>query len=206
VSRLTVGLTGGLASGKSTVADRLRDAGFRVVDADAIVADLYRPGEAGTRAAVELFGPGVLDAAEGVDRAALAARIFADPAARRRLEERIHPLVGERFAAIAAATSGVAVLEATLLVEAGFAPRFDVVVTVEADPATRLRRAVARGLPESAARARLAAQGGKTARLTAAHHVLRNDGTPADLRRQVDELVADLRRRAGEGAAPPAPP
>jgi dephospho-CoA kinase len=106
--------------------------------------------------------------------------------------------VRERFAAIAAAASGVVVLEATLLVEAGHAPDFDLVITVEAPPEERLRRARARGLPEETARARLAAQGDGAARRAAAERVLRNDGDLVDLRRKVDALIADLRRRAGE--------
>jgi dephospho-CoA kinase len=204
MSALKVGLTGGLASGKSTVARWLGDAGFTVVDADAIVADLYRPGEPGAEVARELFGDGVLDEHGGVEHGALAARVFGDPEARRRLESRVHPLVGERFAELAEAAQDVAVLEATLLAEAGFAPRFDLVVTVEADPELRLARAVERGMSPDEARARLAAQGSGDARRAAAHRVLRNDGSPADLRRQVDDLVAELRRRAaraGGGAS-----
>lgn len=195
---IRVGLTGGLASGKSTVAGMLAGAGFRVVDADRLVAELYRPGGEGAAAVRELFGPGALDGSGAVDRAAVAERVFADPEARGRLEAAIHPLVRRRFAAIAAAAGEpVVVLEATLLVEAGYGPDFDLVVTVEADPEVRLRRAVARGFDEADARARLRAQGDGERRRAGADRVIDNDGERAALERRVDALVTELRARAG---------
>ena len=220
-----VGLTGGLASGKSTVAGWLRDAGFQVIDADRLVAELYHPGGAGTAAARRLFGDGVLTSEAGVDHAALAARVFSDPAGRRDLEQAIHPLVRRRFEELAAASTAdrragpagqpgppapaalpIVVLEATLLVEAGYGPGFDLIVTLEGDPEVRLRRAVARGgLDEAAARARLAAQGDGARRRQGADRVIDNDGTLADLRCQVDALVADVRRAAASKAAPDPP-
>jgi dephospho-CoA kinase len=192
VSGLRLGLTGGLASGKSTVARLLAERGATVVDADRLVADLYRPGEPGAQAAAELFGPQVLDAAGAVDHGRLAEVVFTEPEARRRLERAVHPLVRERFAEIARGTEGVVALEATLLVEAGYAPDFDRVVTVEADPAVRLARAVARGMPETEARRRLAAQGEGEARRAAADTTIRNDGDLAGLERQVDALAREL--------------
>lgn len=187
-----VGLTGGLASGKSTVARMLAARGATVIDADRLVAELYRPGEPGARAAAELFGEEVLDGAGAVDREGLAAVIFSDPEARRRLERAVHPLVRERFADIARDTGGVVVLEATLLVEAGHAPDFDTVVTVEADPEARVRRAVERGMEEAEARRRLAAQGDGEARRAAADVVIRNDGDLEELERQVEGLWDEL--------------
>ncbi|HEV8631065.1 MAG TPA: dephospho-CoA kinase [Thermoanaerobaculia bacterium] len=204
--RVLVGLTGGLAAGKSTVARLLAEAGCTVADADALVAELYRPGEAGAARVRELFGDGVLTAAGGVDHPALAARAFADPANRRRLEKAIHPLVGERFRALAAERGGIVVLEATLLVEAGWAKAFDLVVTVEAPPEVRLRRAIARGLPLEEARRRLAAQGEGDARRAAAGRILHNDGDSEHLRAQVEALVRDLRRLLAERRAPDAAP
>jgi dephospho-CoA kinase len=195
---VTVGLTGGLASGKSTVARWLAEAGFQVVDADRLVSELHQPGEPGAQAVRELLGPEYLDERGGVDHAKVAARVFADPKTRQALEEVIHPLVGKRFAAIAAETRGIAVLEATLLVEAGFGPAFDLVVTVEADEETRLRRAVERGMDEASARARLLAQGDGSARRAAAHRILDNCCELPDLRRQVDELIEELQRLAGQ--------
>ena len=192
-----VGLTGGLASGKSTVAAWLAESGFRVVDADRLVAELYAPGAPGVQAVAELCGRGFIDALGGVDRERLAALVFADPELRRRLEAAIHPLVRDRFAEIARASAGVVVLEATLLVEAGYAPDFDLVVTVEAPPESLLRRAVARGLTEADARARLAAQGSGERRRAAADRVLKNDGELSDLKRQVEELGREIQQLAG---------
>ncbi len=196
MSALRVGLTGGLGSGKSTVARWLAEAGCEVVDADRLVAELYAPGEPGAAAVARLFGREYLDPAGAVDRPRLAARIFANPADRQDLEAAIHPLVRERFARQIAGIDGIAVLEATLLVEAGYGPDFDLVVSVEADRDLRLDRAVARGLDEREARARLAAQGSGDTRRAGAHLLLDNDGDLAALRSQVDELVINLRVRA----------
>jgi dephospho-CoA kinase len=193
---LRVGLTGGLAGGKSTVAGWLRDAGFTVVDADRLVADLYRPGGEGVEAVRALFGPEAIDAKGAVDRPKVAARVFSDPEIRHALEKAIHPLVRERFTEIAQAAQGAVVLEATLLVEAGYGPMFDFMVTVEADGEERLRRAVARGMDEAAARARLVAQGDGEERKKAAHRVIDNCGDLPQLRRQVDELIEELSRMA----------
>lgn len=193
---LAVGLTGGLASGKSTVAQWLREAGFLVVDADRLVAELYRPGQPGVEAVVSLFGPEMLNAEGGVDHARVAARVFSDPEARHALEAAIHPLVRRRFVEIASEAQGVVVLEATLLVEAGYTPGFDLVVTVEAPCEARLERAVQRGMPEEAARARLLAQGDGEERRQAAHRILDNSGDVALLRHQVDELIGELNRLA----------
>ncbi|HWM89742.1 MAG TPA: dephospho-CoA kinase [Thermoanaerobaculia bacterium] len=193
---LKVGLTGGLAGGKSTVAGWLRDAGFTVIDADRMVADMYRPGGEGVEAVRSLLGSEVIDAEGGVDRAKVAARVFADHEARRALERAIHPLVRRRFEEIAARSEGVVVLEATLLVEAGYGPLFDFIVTVEADAETRLRRAIERGLDEASARARLVAQGDGEERKEAAHRVIDNCRDLPSLRRQVDELIEELSRMA----------
>lgn len=193
MSALRVGLTGGIAAGKSTVAQWLRQAGFLVVDADDLVAELYRPGAAGAETVARLLGRSFLRPDGSVDHQRVADRIFADSRARRELEARLHPLVRERFAAMTRTTAGIAILEATLLVEAGFAPDFDYVVTVEADRDLRLRRAVARGLDEAAARSRLAAQSLPETRTAAADRVLWNNGTLDELHRQVDVLIEELR-------------
>jgi len=188
-----LGLTGGMASGKSTVARRLADLGCRVVDADEIVTDLYRPGQPGARVVRELFGDPALTGEGAVSHPAVAARVFSDPDARRRLEAAIHPLVRERFADIARrADEDIVVLEATLLAEAGFAGDFDLVVTVEAPEEIRIQRAVERGQDREDARARLEAQGDGDVRRAAADRILVNDGTLDDLRRKVEELVRQL--------------
>lgn len=194
--RLLVGLTGGLASGKSTVAGWLAEAGCAVVDADRLVAELYRPGGEGAAAVAALAGRAVLDAAGGVDPTALARRLFDDPELRRAVERAVHPLVRQRFAALAGeASEPIVVLEATLLVEAGYARDFDVVVTVESPSERQVARAVARGMEESEARRRLAAQGDGVLRRAAADFVLENSGSLEELRSQVDGLLAELRRR-----------
>jgi dephospho-CoA kinase len=198
MSALNVGLTGGLASGKSTVSAWLREAGFEVVDADRLVAELHQPGGEGAAAVRALFGPGMLDERGGVDHAKVAARVFSDPEARKALEAAIHPLVKKRFEEIAARSQGVVVLEATLLVEAGYAPLFDLIVTVEAPCELRLERAIARGMDPESTRARLLAQGDGEERREAAHRMLDNSGDEEHLRRQVDELIEELNRLANE--------
>ncbi|HKI01617.1 MAG TPA: dephospho-CoA kinase [Thermoanaerobaculia bacterium] len=195
---LRVGLTGGLASGKSTVARWLRDEGFQVLDADQLVAELYEPGGAGAAAAAALFGAEVLDTRGAVDRAKVAARVFSDPEARRALEAAVHPLVRRRFEELAAVAPKTIVLEATLLVEAGYTPMFDFVVTVESPCELRLQRAIQRGMDETAARARLLAQGDGEDRRKAAHRVIDNSGDLGHLRHQVDELVGELERLPAE--------
>jgi len=196
MATLTVGLTGGLASGKSTVAARLREAGIAVVDADAVVADLYSPRGDGAAAVRDLFGESLLDATGGVDKAALASRVFADEQARERLENAVFPLVRRRFAQIASNTADIVVLEATKLVEAGFADDFDLVVTVEAPIEARIARAVRRGLPAAEAHARIAAQASEAERRAAAGETIDSSGTIRELRDRADELAAELRRRA----------
>jgi dephospho-CoA kinase len=198
MSALHVGLTGGLASGKSTVSAWLREAGFEVVDADRLVAELHQPGGEGAAAVRALFGPGMLDERGGVDHAKVAARVFSDPEARKALEAAIHPLVKKRFEEIAARAQGVVVLEATLLVEAGYAPLFDLIVTVEAPCELRLERAIARGMDPESTRARLLAQGDGEERREAAHRMIDNSGDEEHLRRQVDELIEELNRLASQ--------
>lgn len=197
--RLLVGLTGGLAAGKSTVAQLLAQRGCFVVDADRLVAELYQPNQPGALAISGIVGPDVLDSRGAVDHRLLAARLFRDSTLRHAVEAAVHPLVRQAFATRAAGVRGIVVLEATLLVEAGFAPDFDLVVTVEADPARRLDRAVGRGMPPAEAERRLAAQSAEHVRIEAADVVLRNDGSAAELEHQVDALVEGLRA----GLAPP---
>lgn len=197
--RLLLGLTGGMASGKSTVARLLAEEGFTVVDADRLVAELYSPGEAGSQAVAELFGESYLRADGGVDHPKLARLVFSDQRARQRLEAAIHPLVRGRFRDLAAATDGIVVLEATLLVEAGYGEDFDLVLTVEAPEALRLERAVARGMEPAEARARLTAQGDGARRRQGADREIVNDGGLEDLERAVSALAVELRSRLSEG-------
>jgi dephospho-CoA kinase len=198
MSALNVGLTGGLASGKSTVSAWLREAGFEVVDADRLVAELHQPGGEGMAAVRDLFGPEMLDERGGVDHAKVAARVFSDREARKALEAAIHPLVRKRFEEIAARTPGVVVLEATLLVEAGYSPLFDFIVTIEAPCELRYERALARGMDPESTHARLLAQGDGEERREAAHRLIDNSGGVEHLRRQVDELIGELKRLADD--------
>ena len=195
---LRIGLTGGIAGGKSTVAGWLREAGFEVIDADCLVAELHQPGGEGAAAVRALFGPEMLDARGGVDHAKVAARVFSDPEARAALESVVHPLVRKHFLDMAARTKDVIVLEATLLVEAGYAPDFDFLITVEAPCELRYERAVAKGMDADSARSRLLAQGDGEERREAAHRLIDNSGDIEHLRRQTDELIEELRRLAAE--------
>ena len=138
-----------------------------------------------------LFGDGFILEDGSVNRPRLAEVVFSDSEARRRLEAAIHPLVRDRFEAYAV-SQPVAVLEATLLVESGLDAECDLVITVEADPVLRLQRAVARGMEEAEAKRRFEAQGSGEQRRAAADRVLWNNGSPDELRRQVDELVQQL--------------
>jgi len=196
MARLAVGLTGGLASGKSTVAARLKAAGITVVDADSVVAELYAPRGEGAALVRELLGADLLNAAGGVDKAKLGARIFADSRLRAALENVVFPLVRERFVEIAARTPDIAVLEATKLVEAGFASDLDLVVTIEAPVEERVSRAVGRGISAAEARARIAAQASEEERRAAADLVIDSSGGLDQLLRRADELADELHRRS----------
>jgi dephospho-CoA kinase len=190
---LRIGLTGGIGSGKSTVARLLAERGAQVVDADVLAREVVAPGTAGLAAVVAAFGEDVLTADGALDRPALAARVFGDPEARARLDGIVHPLVRARAAeAIAVLPSdAVVVQDIPLLVETGQAGGFDLVLVVEADVATRVARLVARGLTEDDARARIAAQATDEQRRAAASVVLDNSGTPAELAAQVDRFWAE---------------
>jgi dephospho-CoA kinase len=190
---LRIGLTGGIGSGKSTVSRLLAEHGAVIVDADAIAREVVEPGTPGLAAVVEAFGTGVLAPDGSLDRPALAAVVFADPEARRRLDAIVHPLVRARAAEVAAAAApdAVVVHDVPLLVETGQAGLYDVVVVVEADPETRVARLVQRGLTAEDARARMAAQATDEQRRAVADVVLDNSGTPERLAEQVDRVWAD---------------
>jgi len=193
MGELRIGLTGGLAAGKSTVGRWLEEAGFPVMDADEVVAELYTAGASGAVLVQNLFGETFILGDGSVNRSRLAELVFSDSEARLRLEAVIHPLARDRFETHAAKHS-VAILEATLLVESGLDTECDLVITVEADPALRLQRAVDRGMDEEEAKRRLEAQGSGAERRAAAHRILWNNGSPDELRSQVDELIDQLNR------------
>lgn len=199
---LKVGLTGGLASGKSSVAARLRQAGIPVLDADEVVHALYRPGAAGTRAVARAFGPEMVDASGAIDRRALARRVFSDPGALARLDALVHPLVFEAEAAWLAERekegAPVGVVEATLIVETGGRARYDVLVAVSAPEEVRAARALERlpGSTPEEVRRRIAAQTTDAERERVADVVIRNDGDRAGLAAQADALAKRLRAEA----------
>ena len=189
---LRVGLTGGLASGKSTVAAMLRELGAAVFDADRIVRDLYENGGAGALAARELFGEAVLAPDGSIDRSRIAGIVFADPARRHALEARIHPLVraerARRFAEAERSGARVAVAEASQLLEARSESDYDRILLVVAPEETRMRRWQSGGGDAEDARRRIAAQLPADSARVRAHDVVVNDGSLEDLRRKVTAL------------------
>jgi dephospho-CoA kinase len=190
---LRIGLTGGIGSGKSTVAALLAQRGARVVDADRIAREVVEPGTPGLAAVVAEFGDGVLTADGALDRPALAAVVFGDPAARARLDAVVHPLVRARAAELveAAPPDAVVVQDVPLLVETGQAGSYDLVLVVETDLETRVARLGERGLAAEDARARIASQATDEQRRAVADVVLRNDGDRAALEAQVERFWAE---------------
>jgi dephospho-CoA kinase len=200
---LTVGLTGGIGSGKSEVSRRLRDLGAVVIDADAVAREVVEPGTPGLAAVVAEFGEGVLRPDGTLDREGLGRIVFGNPDKLAKLNAIVHPLVGERIARQMADVQrnhpdGVVVYDVPLLVENDLQGGYDVVLVVATDPATQLRRLVEqRGMTEDDARSRIAAQAPLDAKLAVADLVIDNNGDLADLDRQVTEVWSILRARAG---------
>jgi dephospho-CoA kinase len=190
---LRIGLTGGIGSGKSTVARLLTERGAHLVDSDVLAREVVAPGTAGLASVVAAFGDGVLTADGALDRPALAAVVFGDPGARARLDGIVHPLVRARAVELVSAlpADAVVVQDIPLLVETGQAGAFDLVLVVEADLEARVARLVARGLTEADARARIAAQATDQQRRAVADVVLDNSGTPDQLAEQVDRFWAE---------------
>lgn len=197
---VTVGLTGGIGSGKSTVSRLLAGHGAVVVDADLVAREVVEPGTPGLKAIVEEFGDQVLRPDGALDRAALGELVFSDPQALARLNAIVHPLIGQRTTELleqaAAAGTDVVVHDVALLVENGLAPLYDAVVVVVAEPETQLARLTRlRGMSEDEARRRIAAQAPLGEKLAVATYVVDNDGSVEELAPQVDRLWAALRRR-----------
>jgi dephospho-CoA kinase len=202
---LLVGLTGGIGAGKSTVAAMLEARGAVVFDADRFARDAIDPGTPGYLQVVEAFGPGILTEEGDVDRQALGAMVFDDPEARRRLEAIVHPEVARRLAEALdpyRQTDRIVVYSVPLLVEAGLATAFDVVVVVEAAEDVRVARLVSdRAMTEAAARARIRAQASEDERKGAADLTVENDGTLEELEGNVARLWKALQARAAERPA-----
>ena len=190
---LRVGLSGGIGSGKSTVARALAARGALVVDADVVAREVVEPGTPGLDAVVDRFGPGILGSDGRLDRPALAALVFADPQARADLNAIVHPLVAAETARRigGAPADSVVVLDVPLLVESARAG-YDLVVIVEAPEEVRLERLVERGMDPDDARRRMAAQASDAERRQVADVVLDNSGSPEDLEGQIDALWGQL--------------
>jgi len=202
---LRVGLTGGIASGKSTIARLFADLGCITVDADKIVARLYQPGEAGHEALVRSYGTGILQPDGAIDRRKLADIAFASEESSKALNALIHPLVvaeeGRLIAAEEQREGGdrIVMIEATLLIEAGGKDRYDRIVVVDVDPETQLARAIARGMSAEDAARRIAHQMSREERLRYADYVIDNSSdskaAEAETKRVFDALQRDLAAR-----------
>ncbi len=196
-----IGLTGGIASGKTAVSDRLRQLGAYVIDADVLAREVVAPGQPALADIVIRFGPGVLTPVGELDRARLGSLVFSDDQARRDLNAIVHPAVRRRAAELEALAphEAIVVHVIPLLVETGQAADFDVVMVVDAPENVQVDRLKQRnGLDDAAAAARLSAQASRAERLAAADIVIDNSGDRADLQRRVDEawsaLLANLKQ------------
>jgi dephospho-CoA kinase len=195
-----VALTGGVGSGKSTVAQLLAGHGAIVIDADAIAREVVEPGTPGLAAVVARFGDRVLGPGGRLDRAALAAIVFHDAGELADLNAIVHPLIGARTTELmdSAPADAILVHDIPLLVEGRLAGGFDTVVVVEAGLQTRLDRLAERGLTPDDARARMASQASDEERRAVADELISNDGTMQALEREVAELWQRLVRRRDE--------
>jgi dephospho-CoA kinase len=194
---MRVGLTGGIASGKSTVAQLLVDLGAVLIDGDALAREVVERGTPGLAQVVEEFGSELLTAEGDLDRAGLGRIVFADEAARRRLEAITHPLVFERYAELeAAAPPGALVVhDIPPFAESGRADTFDEVIVVDAPPELQVERMMRdRGWTREEAESRIAAQASREDRLAIATMVIENTGSLDELRARVEEVYAALTR------------
>ncbi|HEY0950848.1 dephospho-CoA kinase [Nocardioides sp.] len=196
---MRVGLTGGIASGKSTVAAILRELGATVIDADLLAREVVARGTPGLAQVVEAFGTDILTDDGEMDRAAVGRIVFEDEAKRKVLEAIVHPLVFERYAELEAAApaDGVVVHDIPLLAESGRAAEFDAVIVVDTPHETQVERMLRdRGMPRADAEARIAAQATREQRRAIATYVIENTGTREDLRQRVAEVFEQLRKRS----------
>ncbi|GGW32795.1 dephospho-CoA kinase [Streptomyces xantholiticus] len=199
---LTVGLTGGIGAGKSEVSRLLVSYGAVLVDADRIAREVVEPGTPGLAAVVDAFGPGILTADGTLDRPKLGSIVFADPERLATLNGIVHPLVGQRSRELeqAAGPDDVVVHDVPLLTENNLRSLYDLVIVVDASPETQLDRLVGlRGMTESEARSRMAAQATREQRRAVADIVIDNDGPLEKLEPQVRDVWNELTRRASRG-------
>jgi dephospho-CoA kinase len=201
---LLVGLTGGIGTGKSTVARMLESRGAVVFDADVLARQAVAPGTPGFDQVVERFGPNVLAPGGGLDREALASVVFSDPAARRDLEGIVHPEVRRMFAEGCEEykdSDRVVIFSAPLLVETGMHTAFDLLIVVSAPVVTQIERLMrGRGMAERDVRARIAAQLPLEAKAEVADILVDNEGTLEDLEGRVERVWPDLDAQARAGA------
>jgi len=200
---LMVGLTGGIGSGKSTVAARLAQRGALVIDADAIAREVVEPGMPALEKLVERFGGEILQPDGTLDRPALARIAFVDDETRKELEAITHPAIGELFLQrVAEAPPGSVVIhDVPLLVESKRGFEYAAVIVVEAPLEVRLDRLESRGVPRDDARRRIELQASDEDRRKVATWVVDNAGALAELHRQVDEIWTELERRARDADA-----
>ncbi|MFA6299281.1 MAG: dephospho-CoA kinase [Nocardioides sp.] len=199
---MRVGLTGGIASGKSTVSAILAELGAVVIDADKLAREVVAKGTPGLAAVVEAFGEELLTADGDLDRPAMGVLVFNDEARRRTLEAIVHPLVFERIVELeeAAPEDAVVVHDIPLLAESGRADTFDAVIVVDAPAETQVERMLRdRGWTREDAESRIASQASREDRLAIATYVVDNTGSLEELRRQVEEIYAGL-TGAAEGS------
>lgn len=190
---LRVGLTGGIASGKSTIREMFARLGAVTIDADKLVAELYRPGATGYEALVSTYGPEIVRSDGEIDRGKLAAIAFRSPDAAEKLNRLIHPLVLEEAdRRIAEVADGIVIVEATLLIESGAVPRYDKLVVVDADPETQMARGTARGLSREEMERRIAHQLPREERLGHADYVIENNGDLGAAERRTREVFNAL--------------
>jgi dephospho-CoA kinase len=192
-----IGLTGGIAAGKSTVSAALREAGAVVIDADQIGHQAYRAGTETYAALVEAFGPGIVGADGEIDRRTLGAIVFADPEQRRRLQDLVWPrmkaMLRQQLDELRAAGTAIAVVEAAVLIEAGWLDLVDEVWVVQVPEAIAMQRLMARnGFSAEDARARIRAQLANEERARYAQVIIDNSGSVEDARRQVQSEVQRL--------------
>jgi dephospho-CoA kinase len=199
MSPFRVALTGGIASGKSTVAELFAARGVPVIDTDVIARQVVEPGEPALAAVIAAFGSGVLDADGRLDRRRMRQRVFVDPAARRRLEEILHPAIRAEMERQSRAAGGpYQLLVIPLLTESGRRDHVDRVLVVDVPEATQIERLMRRdGASREQAEAALRAQATRDARLAFADDVIENTADPAALEARVEELHRDYLRRAG---------
>lgn len=197
---LRVGLTGGIASGKSTVRELLAALGCHTIDADKLVHELYEPGRAGHAALVAAYGEQILRDDRTIDRPKLAGIAFSDPSEAKKLNALIHPIViAETEKRLAEFGDGIAVVEATLMIESGGRNRYDRIVIVDVVPEVQIERGIARGLAREEVLRRIANQIPREERLRYADYVIDNsrdrEHLEQETRRVYERLVEDLRAK-----------